>query len=83
MWQSVKLLSLGLIVFVAAYAADQGNDLAYRIHGLIIMLVAGVLLIRELRNTGEVIPTVFQPFLRQAASTCVRIMSKGTWALSF
>ena len=31
--EAVKLGALGLVALVAAYAADQGNDLAFRIHG--------------------------------------------------
>ncbi len=49
----VKLALLWLIALVAAYAADQGNDLAFRVHGLIIMLVAAALFVWQLRRTGD------------------------------
>ena len=33
----VKMIALGLVAILAAYAADQGHDLAFRVHGLIIL----------------------------------------------
>ena len=58
MADAVKLIALGLIALIAAYAADQGNDLAFRIHGLIILLVAAGLFIWVLRRTDEPRPAV-------------------------
>ncbi|MEM9435166.1 MAG: cytochrome-c oxidase, cbb3-type subunit I [Pseudomonadota bacterium] len=49
---AVKLVALGLVALVAAFAADQGHDLAFRIHGLLIFLVAIVLFIGTLRRIG-------------------------------
>ncbi len=49
----VKLIALALIALVAAYAADQGNDLAFRLHGFIILLVAAGMFVRVLRRTDE------------------------------
>ncbi|MCH2250002.1 MAG: cytochrome-c oxidase, cbb3-type subunit I [Cognatishimia sp.] len=51
-----RLVALALVVLVAAYAADQGRDLAFRIHGLIILLVAGVLFLWELRCSDAPAP---------------------------
>ena len=51
-----RLVALALVVLVAAYAADQGRDLAFRIHGLIILLVAGVLFLWELRRSDAPAP---------------------------
>ena len=45
-----KLTLLGLIVLVAGYAADQGHDLAFRVHGLLIMLIAAGLFLWKLRT---------------------------------
>jgi len=53
---AVKITGLGLIVLVAAYAADQGNDLAFRIHGLIVMGVAAALFLRALRRVDVPVP---------------------------
>ena len=53
MGNTLKLISLGLITFVAAYAADQGNDLAFRIHGLLIMFVAAGLFVWVLRTSDK------------------------------
>ncbi|MEM8577752.1 MAG: cytochrome-c oxidase, cbb3-type subunit I [Pseudomonadota bacterium] len=53
MSETVKLVALGLVALVAAYAADQGNDLAFRVHGLLVMLVAAFLFLRILRGAGE------------------------------
>ena len=50
---ALKLGSLGLIALIAAYTADQGNDLAFRVHGLIILLVAAGLFVHVLRSFGE------------------------------
>ncbi|QTN36294.1 cytochrome-c oxidase, cbb3-type subunit I [Cognatishimia activa] len=51
-----RLVALALVVLVAAYAADQGRDLAFRIHGLIILLVAGMLFLWELRRSDAPAP---------------------------
>ncbi len=53
MADAVKLIALGLIALVAAYAADQGNDLAFRVHGLLIMFVAAGLFVWVLRSTDK------------------------------
>ena len=53
MADAIKLIALGLIALFAAYAADQGNDLAFRVHGLIIMFVAAGLFIWVLRGTDR------------------------------
>ena len=45
MWETVKLILLGLITLFAALAANWGHDLAYQVHGIIIMLVAGGLFV--------------------------------------
>jgi len=58
MAEAAKLIVLGLIALIAAYAADQGNDLAFRIHGLIVLLVAAGLFLRTLRRTGESRPAI-------------------------
>ena len=55
-----KLTLLGLIALIAAFAADQGNDLAFRVHGLIIMFVAGGLFISTLRRFGDQRPAADQ-----------------------
>ena len=55
---AIKLIALGLITAIAAYAADQGADLAFRIHGLLIMVVAGGLFIRTLMQVGSPKPAV-------------------------
>jgi cytochrome c oxidase cbb3-type subunit 1 len=58
MVNAVKLTALALIAFVAAYAADQGNDLAFRVHGLIILLVSAGLFLWILRQSDELRPAV-------------------------
>ncbi len=54
--KAVKLVALGLVALVAAFAADQGNDLAFRIHGLLIMLIAAGLFVWELRRDPVPVP---------------------------
>lgn len=49
----VKLAILGLITILAAIAANYGLDLAYKVHAILIMLVAGGLFLWQLRQTGE------------------------------
>ncbi|ABD56774.1 cytochrome-c oxidase, cbb3-type subunit I [Jannaschia sp. CCS1] len=49
----VKLAILGLITLLAAIAANYGLDLAYRVHAVLIMLVAGGLFLWQVRQTGE------------------------------
>ncbi|MDD9922749.1 MAG: cbb3-type cytochrome c oxidase subunit I, partial [Boseongicola sp.] len=58
MWDITKLILLGLIALIAAIAANWGHDLAYKVHAVIIMLVAGGLFIWQLRQTDETKPTV-------------------------
>ena len=53
MWNATKLVALGLITLGAAIAANFGRDLAYQVHAIIILAVAGGLFIWTLRRTGE------------------------------
>ncbi|MGD9295251.1 MAG: cytochrome-c oxidase, cbb3-type subunit I, partial [Roseobacter sp.] len=48
-----KLIGLGLITLFAMIAASYARDLAYQVHMLIFMLVAGGLFLVTLRNTDE------------------------------
>ena len=56
---AIKYVAMALVIVVAAYAADQGNDLAFRLHGLLIMLITSGLFIWQLRREGE--PKTVQP----------------------
>lgn len=58
MWNTTKLISCGMVVLVAAIAANWGHDLAYRLHAFIIMAVAAGLFIWQLRGVGENKPEV-------------------------
>ncbi|KMW60078.1 Cytochrome c oxidase subunit CcoN [Candidatus Rhodobacter oscarellae] len=57
---AVKYIALGLVMLAAAYAADQGRDIAFRIHGLLIFLVALGLMIWELRRSDAPRPVPVQ-----------------------
>ncbi len=48
MEKAFKLAALGFVAVVAVYAADQGKDLAFRSHGLIVLLITAGLFIREM-----------------------------------
>ncbi|MDJ1015443.1 MAG: cytochrome-c oxidase, cbb3-type subunit I [Paracoccaceae bacterium] len=56
----VKLVVLGVIVLFAAVAANFGRDLAYQVHAIIILAVAGFLFVRTLRRTDEPKPVIDQ-----------------------
>ena len=43
----LKLVVLGLITLAAAIAANYARDLAYNVHALLIMVIAGVALDRK------------------------------------
>ncbi|WP_147124440.1 cytochrome-c oxidase, cbb3-type subunit I [Shimia ponticola] len=58
MWDAIKLIALGLIALVAAMAANWGHDLAYQVHAIIIMLVAGAMFVWQLRSVDEPVPAV-------------------------
>ena len=49
----LKLVILALIAVAAAIAANYGLDLAYQVHAVIIMLVAGGMFLWVLRSTDE------------------------------
>ncbi|MEM6373095.1 MAG: cbb3-type cytochrome c oxidase subunit I, partial [Pseudomonadota bacterium] len=49
----VKLIALGLVALLAAIAADWGHDLAYQVHAALIMVIAGVMFIWQLRQIGN------------------------------
>ena len=55
MWDTIKLIVLGIIAVGAAIAANyaSADDLAYQVNALIVMLVAAVMFIRTLRQTGN------------------------------
>ena len=46
----LKLLELGVIVLIAAMAANWAVDLAYQVHALLVMLIAAWVFIRVLRG---------------------------------
>ena len=52
MWDWLKIAILGVIALFAALAANWARDLAYQVHALIIMAVAGGLFIWQIRQTG-------------------------------
>lgn len=49
----LKLAVLVPVLFFSAYAADQGLDPAFRLHGLIVFLAAGAFFVWQLRHTDE------------------------------
>ena len=53
MWNYLKLVLLGLVTLFAAIAANYARDLAYMVHAIIVMLVAGGFFLWALRRTDE------------------------------
>ena len=53
MWDWLKIAVLGVIALLAALAANWARDLAYLVHALIIMTVAGGMFIWQVRQTGD------------------------------
>ena len=49
----IKLIVLGIITLVAAMGINYARDLAYMVHAIIIMLIAGGLFIYTLRKIDE------------------------------
>ncbi|WP_083100626.1 cytochrome-c oxidase, cbb3-type subunit I [Pseudophaeobacter leonis] len=49
----IKLIALGLVTLFAMIATNYARDLAYQVHAIIVMLVAGGLFLYTLRQTGE------------------------------
>ena len=49
----IKLIVLGVITVFMAIAANYGRDLAYQVHAILLMVVAGGLFLYTLRNTDE------------------------------
>ncbi|WP_170754452.1 cytochrome-c oxidase, cbb3-type subunit I [Ruegeria lacuscaerulensis] len=49
----IKLIVLGVIAVFAAIATNYARDLAYQVHAILVMLIAGGLFIWTLRNTDE------------------------------
>jgi cytochrome c oxidase cbb3-type subunit 1 len=49
---TLKLIALALVLFFAALASNLAQDLAYQVHAIIILAVAGFLFVRQLRNMG-------------------------------
>ncbi|MEL6913142.1 MAG: cytochrome-c oxidase, cbb3-type subunit I [Pseudomonadota bacterium] len=62
MLDTIKLGTLGSLILFGALASSWGHDLAYRVHGLIIMLTALGLFIWTVRRVGEPRPAI--PFNR-------------------
>ena len=52
------LIVLAFIGFIGLYASDQGHDLAFRIHGLIIFAVAAGLFLWRIRTLDKPAPVV-------------------------
>ena len=58
MWNYFKLAVLAVITVLAAIAANYARDLAYQVHAIIVMLVAGGLFLWTVRHTDEpVVPS--------------------------
>ena len=53
MWNYVKLAIFGLVMVLAAIAANYARDLAYQVHAIIVMLAAGGAFLWTLRHTDE------------------------------
>ncbi|CUH88121.1 hypothetical protein PH5382_02053 [Phaeobacter sp. CECT 5382] len=49
----IKLIALGLVTLFAMIGTNYARDLAYQVHAIIVMLVAGGLFLYTLRRTGE------------------------------
>ncbi len=49
----IKLAIFGFIALFAAMAANFAHDLAFLVHGLIVMMVAAIFFLRTLSNIGE------------------------------
>ena len=52
----IKLIALGLVTLLAMIAASYARDLAYQVHAIIIMVVAGGMFLWTLRRTDEPVP---------------------------
>ncbi len=50
MWDTVKLVALGLIALLAAIAANYARDLAYMVHAILIMIIAGGMFLWQVRK---------------------------------
>eukprot|EP00581_Thalassiosira_minuscula_P021288 CAMPEP_0184440654 /NCGR_PEP_ID=MMETSP0738-20130409/755677_1 /TAXON_ID=385413 /ORGANISM="Thalassiosira miniscula, Strain CCMP1093" /LENGTH=528 /DNA_ID=CAMNT_0026808557 /DNA_START=685 /DNA_END=2268 /DNA_ORIENTATION=- len=53
MAQMIKLIALGLVTLCAMIAANHARDLAYQLHAILIMLIAGGMFLWQVRRTGE------------------------------
>ncbi|MBB94450.1 MAG: cytochrome-c oxidase, cbb3-type subunit I [Rhodobacteraceae bacterium] len=53
MWEVLKIVVPGLIALLAAMAANWAHDLAYQVHALLIMVIAGVVCLYSIRTAGE------------------------------
>ena len=49
----VKLIVLGIVALLAAVAANWAHDLAYQVHAILIMLIAGGLFLWQVRQIDE------------------------------
>ncbi|MDA3889951.1 MAG: cytochrome-c oxidase, cbb3-type subunit I [Allgaiera sp.] len=54
MWDYIKLVALGLIAVFAAIAANFAHDVAYQVHALLILVIAAVMFVITLRQTGDI-----------------------------
>jgi cytochrome c oxidase cbb3-type subunit 1 len=52
----IKLIALGLVTLFAMIGTNYARDLAYQVHAIIVMLVAGGLFLYTLRHTGDAKP---------------------------
>jgi len=53
MWDYVKIAALAVITLLAAIAASYARDLAYQVHAVIVMLVAGGLFLWNVRRADD------------------------------
>ncbi|WP_420857695.1 cytochrome-c oxidase, cbb3-type subunit I [Marivivens marinus] len=53
MWDWIKIAVWGLIALFAAIAANFARDLAYQVHAILVMLVAGGMFVWTVRTAGD------------------------------
>ena len=56
MWDYIKLIALGAVAVLAAYAANYARDLAYQVNMIVVLLAAGLTFAYTLRTMGDAKP---------------------------
>ena len=83
MWDYLKLAGLGVVAVLAAIAANYGQDLAYQVNAITVMLAAGIAFLFVLRKAGDPKPNLQHEYFDDVIRPVPSPPPSGAWSGSW